>query len=173
MSDSTQTVEVAQSKTTTNYGVYDAPDGDEQQQIVGMYISDGITEQLGEFISVTIDTDGEPVPATLDRVTSGYGVFSTDAEAIESVYVSHALLSELVDGYNDEESVESIGVSLAESDEEAFEDALDAVTVDEDETEQEAEALLAGGAGESETESDEEEEEIEISDEELDLVSDD
>ena len=174
MSETQETVEVAQSKTTANYGVYDSPNGDEHQSIVGMYITEAITDRLGEYASVGIDTEGGSVPVTLDRVTSGYGVFSTEADAIESMYVSHELLAELFDDYDSEESVESIGVSLSPSDEEAFEAALEAVTVNEDETEQEAEALLADGSDDSDEEeqtSTEEEAEdlVEISDEELDI----
>jgi len=167
MTETSTTVEVAESKTTTNYGVYDAPDGDEKQEIVGMYISDGITDQLGEYASVEI-SDEDAVMATLDRVTSGYGVFSTEADAIESMYVAHALLETLFDEYDSEEGVEAIGVSLSSSSEEAFEEALDAVTVTEDETEQEANALLAD---ESDDDSEDEEDDTpEITDEELNLV---
>lgn len=172
MSQNDNAIEVAQSKTTTNYGVYDAPDGDEKQAIVGMYISSGITDDLGEHVTVALDTDGDGVPATLDRTTSGYGVFSTEADAIESMYVSHQFLTDLVEGdYDSDDSIESVGVTLSPSDEESFEEALDAVTVDEDETEQEAEALLAGsGGGDSEESGDEET--VEIEDEELNLVDD-
>jgi hypothetical protein len=165
MSQNTHSVEVAQTKTTTNYGVYDSPDGDEKQAIVGTYISDGITEKLGENVTITLGSE-DGVSATLDRVTSGYSVLSTEADAIESMYVAHATLDDMFDDYDSEEGVDSIGVSLSESDEDAFEEALEAVTVNEEATENEAEALISGSDGEDESE----EEEIEISDEELSLV---
>lgn len=165
MSQSSQEFEVAQSNTTTNYGVYDSPDGDETQAIVGMYISEGITEDLGEYVTVVLDVDDDGVPATLDRTTSGYGVFSTQADAIESVYVAHEVLAEFVDNYDSDDAIEAVGVTLMASDEEAFEEALDAATTSEEETEAEADALLA-----SDESDDSDEEEVEISDEELDLV---
>jgi hypothetical protein len=38
MEEST-TIQAAQSKTTENYAVYDSPDGDEPQEMVGTYIT--------------------------------------------------------------------------------------------------------------------------------------
>jgi hypothetical protein len=163
MSQNTQNVEVAQSNTTANYGVYDSPDGDEHQSIVGMYISDNIVDQIGEFVTVSLSLGGSPVEATLDRTTSGYAVLSTQADAIESMYVSHELLDDFVDDYDSDDGIDSIGVTLVSSTESAFEEALEEVTHEDDATEQEAEALI--GSDESD-----ENETVEIEDEAASLV---
>lgn len=152
------TVQAHREKTTENYGVYESADGD---TIVGMYVSEGASEQVGEFAEVTVSAEAD-VEATLDKTTQNYGVFSTEGGAVNGMYVSHDVLSELTDDYDSEEGVSSIGLTISPSDEDSFEQAEG---VDEEE-----EAALVGGSSESESESEEDEEEVKIPDEEVGLV---
>jgi hypothetical protein len=162
------TVEVEQTDTTENYAVYDAFD----DEIVGTYIAEEAAEELGESSEFTVHAEGEDGGLSLsrDRETASYGVFSDQAEAVETTYVSHEVLAELTgqDADSDEYTVpESIG--------------MDAEALEGDEApsrEEAAEALVAGADGDSESEStdsdesevnDSDEEEVEISDEEIGL----
>jgi hypothetical protein len=150
MSES-QSIQVAVDNSTENYEVYESADGD---TIVGMYVSSGAADSIGEFGEVSV-SDSAEVEATLDKTTTNYGVFSTSGGAISGMYVSHELLSELFDEYDADESVDSIGLTISPSDEDSFEESAG---VDE----AEEEALVADG--------DSEEEEVDISDEEVGLV---
>lgn len=159
----TDTIQVGIDKETENYAVYESADG---SAIVGMYVSEGAAESVGEFGAVTISDESE-VTATLDKTTKNYGVYSTEGGAVSGMYVSHDLLAE-VGGESTEEGFdapESIGLTIAPSDEGDFEEAQG---VDEEEED----ALVSGDSSDSdESEStDEEDEEVEISDEEVGLV---
>ena len=180
------TIEVAQDNSTENYEVYESADGD---TIVGMYVESGIAETLGEFASVTIsDADDADESATADKNkdTSNYGVYELPP-AITGMYVSHDAL-ESEEGDDGFEAPDSIGLSLAPSDEETFEaslpdlddqsDALISGGDDSDEEESEpsaeeqAEALVAGADGETESESadeDSDSDDVEIADDEIGL----
>lgn len=184
------TIEVAQDNSTENYEVYESADGD---TIVGMYVESGIAETLGEFASVTIsDADDADESATADKNkdTSNYGVYELPP-AITGMYVSHDALEseETDDGF---EAPDSIGLSLAPSDEETFEASLpdlddqsDALISGDDSDEEEsepsaeeqAEALVAGSqddaeaveSEDAETEGDSPSENVEIADDEIGL----
>jgi len=141
------TIQAAQSKTTTNYAVYDSPDGDEQQRLVGTYILEGVAEQLGEYIELEVEEgEGEGLSLTQDKSTSSFEVFSSEADAIEAAYISHEVLEEI--GADADSTLDAVA---RPSDEETFNEALDEQTTSEEEQEQEADALLA----EDETDSDE------------------
>jgi len=142
------TIQLAETNTTENYTVYDSPDGDEQQEMVGTYITDTVAEQLGEFIEFKLsEGDGDDLSLSQDKETSSFVVFSDDADAVEAAYISHEVLDEI-----DAEADSTLNAQARPSDEEAFNEALEAQTVSEDEEEQAAEALLA-----EESESDEDE----------------
>lgn len=161
----TDTIQVGIDKETENYAVYESADG---SSIVGMYVSDGAAEDIGEFGALTISDEAQ-VNATLDKTTTNYGVYSTEGGAISGMYVGHALL-EQVGGESTEDGFDapdSIGLTIAPSDEDAFEEAQG---VDEEEEE----ALVSGSDESDESESeDADEEEVEISNEEVGLVSED
>jgi hypothetical protein len=152
------TIQAAQSKTTERYAVYDSPDGDEQQKMVGTYITESVADQLGEHIEVEVsEGEGEGLSLTSDKETASFVVFSSDADAVEATYISHEVLESI--GADADSTLDMLARSSSEK---AFNDALEAQTVSEDETEQEAEALLAGSENESkqsgESETDEEQE---------------
>lgn len=180
------TIQVTQDNSTENYEVYESADGD---TIVGMYVESSIAEQLGEFAAVTIsDAESADENATAEKKkdTSNYGVFELPP-AVTGMYVSHDALDSEESEEGDREAPESVGLSLAPSDEETFENSLpdvdeqaDAlVSGDEsDESEEEsepsaeeqAEALVSGDdSDESQSASETENEEVEISDEEVGL----
>lgn len=163
----TETIQARQSKQTENYGVYDSPDGDERQSIVGTYIALAAAEQLGEFAEFIVsDEEDESLTLTQEKTTGNYGVYSDEAEAVETTYISHEVLAEITDQDADSDSYEapeSLSMTARPSDEEAFEAALDEVTVSEDETEEAANALVADGESE-----DSEQEEEQTTDEAAD-----
>jgi hypothetical protein len=168
------TVEMQRSKSTENYGVYDAPEeGDHADAIVGTYIAEEAASELGEFASLTVvgDSDSAGLSLTQDKETSSYGVYSDDADAIEASYISHEVLAQVTGQSADSDSYEvpdSIGMNAEPSDEESFESSAD----NSAEREAAANALLAsdGDSDESETSDSAEEEEVEISDEEIGLA---
>ena len=153
----TDSIQVAVDNETENYAVYESADED---TIVGMYVSEGAAEQIGEFGEVTVSTSAE-VEAGLNKTTTNYGVYETAGGAISGMYISHDLLEQLTDSdeYEQDDAPESVGLTIAPSTESAFEDAQG---VDEDEEE----ALVVGGADSD----DSDEAEVEISDEEVGLV---
>jgi hypothetical protein len=159
----TETIQARQSKQTENYGVYDSPDGDERQSIVGTYIALAAAEQLGEFAEFIVsDEEDESLTLTQEKTTGNYGVYSDEAEAVETTYISHEVLAEVTDqdAESDEyEAPESLSMTARPSDEEAFEAALDEVTVDEEETEEAADALVAGSQDGEEEQADDSDEE--------------
>lgn len=177
--DST-TIQLAQSKTTENYGVYDSPDGDDQQEMVGTYITNEVADQLGEFIEAELSVgESGGLSLTADKETSSFVVFSSEADAVEAAYISHEVLERI--GADAESTLD---MQARESSESEFEAALDEQTVSEDETEQEANALLADDADTSDEEADadqaegddqasaeEEEAENLISDEEIGIAN--
>ena len=148
-------LEIAVDNTTENYTVYESADGD---TIVGMYVSNGAADDIGEYGTLTVSDEGG-VTALLNKTTANYATFETTGGAISGMYVSHHLLSELFDEYDSDEGVADIGLTIEPSDEDSFEKEQG---VDE----AEEESLVAGA-----TDSDEDEEEVvEISDEEVGLV---
>lgn len=174
--DNSTTIQAAQSKTTSQYAVYDSPDGDEQQEMVGTYITEGVADQLGEFIEVEVsEGEGDGLSLTQDKETSSFVVFSSEADAVEATYLSHEVLDRI--GADADSTLDMQARSSSES---AFNDALEAQTVSEEETEQEANALLAEGdsdSAESDNSNSEEAEadaltddEVEISDEEIGIA---
>jgi len=178
MAEST-TIQAEQSKTTSNYAVYDSPDGDEQQRLVGTYILAGVAEQLGEYIELELaEGDGEGLSLTQDKSTSSFEVFSSDADAIEAAYIADEVLAEI-----GADADSTLNAAARPSDEETFNDALDDQTTSEEEQEQEADALLAEGETDSddadgdsdEADADSDEEEADDSPQEVeadDLVND-
>ena len=148
-------LEIAVDNTTENYTVYESADGD---TIVGMYVSNGAADDIGEYGTLTVSDEGG-VTALLNKTTANYATFETAGGAISGMYVSHHLLSELFDEYDSDEGVADIGLTIEPSDEESFEKEQG---VDE----AEEESLVAGATDANE----EEEEVVEISDEEVGLV---
>ncbi len=147
-------LEIAVDSTTENYTVYESADGD---TIVGMYVSNGASDEIGEYGTLTVSVEGG-VSADLNKTTTNYATFETAGGAISGMYVSHDLLDELFDEYDSDEGVADIGLTIEPSDEESFEEAAG---VDE----AEEESLVAGS-----NDSNEEENVVEIEDEEAGLV---
>jgi hypothetical protein len=157
------TIQAEQSKTTQNYAVYDSPDGDEPQEMVGTYITNEVADDLGENLAVILSNgDGEGLSLTQDKSTSSFEVFSSEADAVEAAYISHEVLDEI-----GADADSTVNMLVEESTAEAFDEALEDQTVDEEEAEQEAEALIGGS---SDGDDSDEEETVEIEDEALDLT---
>ncbi len=187
----TNTIQVTKDDSTENYTVYESADGD---TIVGMYIEQSIAEQLGEFAAVTIQdaTDAsDDATAEKKKDTSNYGVFELPP-AVTGMYVSHDTLDSEESEDSGPTAPDTVGLSLAPSDEETFEASLpdldeqsDALVSDNDSDEEEsepsaeeqAEALVSGSQTDSdesedadaETEGDSPSENVEIADEEIGL----
>ena len=138
-------------KQTENYHVFDSPDGDETQALVGTYVAKEVIEQLNgtEYIEFHLFSgeSSEGLTITLDDSTTSYHIFSSESDAIEATYISRELLEDF-----DVDSEESLTLIARPSTEKAFNEALEQVTVTEDDRQQEANALLAGYNNEEDTE---------------------
>ena len=138
-------------KQTENYHVFDSPDGDETQALVGTYVAAEVIEQLNgtEYIEFHLFSgeSSEGLTITLDDSTTSYHIFSSESDAIEATYISRELLEDF-----DVYSGESLTLIARPSTEKAFNEALEQVTVTEDDRQQEANALLAGYNNEEDTE---------------------
>jgi len=138
-------------KQTENYHVFDSPDGDETQALVGTYVAKEVIEQLNgtEYIEFHLFSgeSSEGLTITLDDSTTSYHIFSSESDAIEATYISRELLEDF-----DVYSGESLTLIARPSTEKAFNEALEQVTVTEDDRQQEANALLAGYNNEEDTE---------------------
>ena len=138
-------------KQTENYHVFDSPDGDETQALVGTYVAAEVIEQLNgtEYIEFHLfnGESSEGLTITLDDSTTSYHIFSSESDAIEATYISRELLEDF-----DVYSGESLTLIARPSTEKAFNEALEQVTVTEDDRQQEANALLAGYNNEEDTE---------------------
>lgn len=138
-------------KQTENYHVFDSPDGDETQALVGTYVAKEVIEQLNgtEYIEFHLfnGESSEGLTITLDDSTTSYHIFSSESDAIEATYISRELLEDF-----DVDSEESLTLIARPSTEKAFNEALEQVTVTEDDRQQEANALLAGYNNEEDTE---------------------
>jgi len=148
-----ETLEIGADSSTENYTVYESADGD---TIVGMYVSNGAADDIGEYGSLTVSAEGG-VTASLNKTTTNYATFETAGGAISGMYVSHDLLADLFDEYDSDEGVAEISLIIEPSTEDAFEAEQ---VVDEEE-----EGLVEGSDDGSD-----EEEVVEISDEEVGLV---
>ena len=149
-----ETLEIGADSSTENYTVYESADSD---TIVGMYVSNGAADDIGEYGSLTVSDEGG-VTASLNKTTTNYATFETAGGAISGMYVSHDLLAELFDGYDSDEGVAEISLIIEPSTEDAFE-------AEQGVDEAEEESLVAGSGDGSD-----EEEVVEISDEEVGLV---
>lgn len=149
-----ETLEIGVDGSTENYTVYESADGD---TIVGMYVSNGAADDIGEYGSLTVSDEGG-VTASINKTTANYATFETAGGAISGMYVSHDLLAELFDEYDSDEGVAEISLIIEPSTEDAFE-------AEQGVDEAEEESLVAGSDDESD-----EEEVVEISDEEVGLV---
>jgi len=147
-------IQIAADSSTENYTVYESADGD---TIVGMYVSDGAADDIGEYGALTISDEGG-VSADLNKTTANYATFETAGGAISGMYVSHDLLESQFDEYDAEAGVESIGLTIEPSDEQSFE-------AEQGVDEAEEESLVAAT-----DDSDEDDEVVEIADEEVGLV---
>lgn len=138
-------------KQTENYHVFDSPDGDETQALVGTYVAAEVIEQLNgtEYIEFHLFSgeSSEGLTITLDDSTTSYHIFSSESDAIEATYISRELLEDF-----DVDSEESLTLIARPSTEKAFNEALEQITVTEDDRQQEANALLAGYNNEEDTE---------------------
>jgi hypothetical protein len=144
-------VQTRLTKQTENYHVFDSPDGDETQALVGTYVAAEVIEQLNgtEYIEFHLfnGESSEGLTITLDDSTTSYHIFSSESDAIEATYISRELLEDF-----DVDSEESLTLIARPSTEKAFNEALEQVTVTEDDRQQEANALLAGYNNEEDTE---------------------
>jgi len=144
-------VQTRLTKKTENYHVFDSPDGDETQALVGTYVAAEVIEQLNgtEYIEFHLFSgeSNEGLTITLDDSTTSYHIFSSESDAIEATYISRELLEDF-----DVYSGESLTLIARPSTEKAFNEALEQVTVTEDDRQQEANALLAGYNNEEDTE---------------------
>ena len=144
-------VQTRLTKQTENYHVFDSPDGDETQALVGTYVAAEVIEQLNgtEYIEFHLFSgeSSEGLTITLDDSTTSYHIFSSESDAIEATYISRELLEDF-----DVYSGESLTLIARPSTEKAFNEALEQVTVTKDDRQQEANALLAGYNNEEDTE---------------------
>lgn len=144
-------VQTRLTKQTENYHVFDSPDGDETQALVGTYVAAEVIEQLNgtEYIEFHLfnGESSEGLTITLDDSTTSYHIFSSESDAIEATYISRELLEDF-----DVYSGESLTLIARPSTEKAFNEALEQVTVTEDDRQEEANALLAGYNNEEDTE---------------------
>ena len=163
----TDTIELRQEnpEETENMAKLEEPDND-----VYGYLSRGAADQLGEYVSLTLSEEAD-VEAQFDGVTGSgtgnYARFETPGGAVTGLGIHNDVWSSVLGveaERNDDGEVtnapESIGLSFASSDEEAYEEAQ---TADEDEVA----ALIAGG---DDSEEEDEAEEVGIDDEEIGLV---
>lgn len=138
-------------KKTENYHVFDSPNGDETQTLVGTYVAAEVIEELNgtEYIEFHIfnGDSNEGLTITLDDSTSSYHIFSSKSDAIEATYISREVLEDF-----DTNLEEGLTVIARPSTEKAFNEALEQVTVTEDDRQEEANALLAGYNNEENTE---------------------
>jgi hypothetical protein len=134
-------VQARLTKQTENYHVFDSPNGDETQALVGTYVAAEVVEELNEteYIEFHIFNGDEGLTITRDDSTASYHVFSSKSDAIETMYISRELLEDI-----DIQSEESLTVIARPSTEKAFNEALEEVTVTKDDRQEEANALLAG-----------------------------
>lgn len=123
-----------------DYTVYDAATVAGVQAAKGFAFLTSAAKQAGDFIEVTLTEDGDDL--VLEKVTSATGRYSTEGAAVRHIYIDHSVLDELggEDGDEEYDAPESLGISVAPSTEDAFEESQE---VSEDATE-EAESLLAG-----------------------------
>jgi hypothetical protein len=144
-------VQTRLTKQTENYHVFDSPDGDETQALVGTYVAAEVIEQLNgtEYIEFHLfnGESSEGLTITLDDSTTSYHIFSSESDAIEATYISRELLEDF-----EVNSQESLTLIARPSTEKAFNEALEKVTVTEDDRQEEANALLAGYNNEEDTE---------------------
>lgn len=166
----TETIQLRQDgEPSENTTQYESPDVQPRQAVCAMYLANQIADQFDEFVEMEVSDDAD-VEATLTKITGSdddgnYAVYETAGGSITGLYLSHDALSGVHDGEaSPENAPDSVGLTLRQSDSDAFEDAEDN-GVDEEE----ADALVAG-SGESESDDEDESEEVEISDEEVGLV---
>ena len=148
------TIEVRQQNldATDSMAQYESPNSDD---VCASYISRKVASDLGEFASLNISDDAS-VEADLQKETTNYAVYETPNGLVTGLYISREVFGE--------DSPDSIGLTLSESSEEAFEEAQAERNEEEEEAaEEEADALLGGSESD-----DSDEEEVEIADEELD-----
>lgn len=138
---------------------YESPNG---EGVCASYFDrDALASELGTFATLTI-SDGDD--ATLDGVSGGgdgnYAIYETPGGAITGLYISHDVLSD-VHG-NDatpDNAPESVGLSVAPSDEDSFEEAVEE---QEEVPDGEVDSLL-----DSDDSDDSDEEEVEITEDDL------
>lgn len=123
-----------------DYTVYDAATVAGVQAAKGFAFLTSAAEQAGDFIEVTLTEDGDDL--SLEKITSATGRYSTEGAAVRHIYIDHSVLDELggEDGDDEYDAPESLGISIAPSTEEAFEDSQETP----EDAEEEAESLLAG-----------------------------
>jgi hypothetical protein len=124
------TIEVRQQNldATDSMAQYESPDSED---VCASYVSRDISEQLGEFATLSIRDDAS-VEAHLQKETTNYAVYETAGGHVTGLYISRDLFGD--------ESPESIGLSFAPSDEESFNEAQEER---EEESEEEIEGLLS------------------------------
>lgn len=147
---------------------YESPDAPDGQDVCTMYARSEFVEALGAFGVLTVGGENG-VTAELTRSTKNYAVYDTENGAVTGLYISRDVL----DVGEDEDAPESVSVLFQPSDEDAWDEALEAVAEEEAEAEEaaaeEAEQLIAAGSGETETDDSDDSEEVEVSDEELNI----
>lgn len=126
-----------------DYTVYDAADVAGSQAAKGFALLSSAAEQAGDFIEVTLDGDGDDVER--EKTTSRTARYATEGAAVRHIYIDHDVLAELGGEADDEaengfDAPDSLGLSVAPSTEDAFEETQEV----SEEVEEEAEALLDG-----------------------------
>jgi len=140
-------------KRSGDYAVYDAAQVAGSKAAKGFAFLASAAEQAGRYVEVTLDSDGDDVE--LEKVTSATGRYATPGAAVRHIYISHDVLEELGGEPGDEEfdAPDTLGLSVAPSDEEAFEESRETP----EEATDEAEGLLAGAQDEDAVEVEEDE----------------
>lgn len=140
-------------KTSGDYTVYDAATVAGDQAAKGFAFLTSAAEQAGRYVEVTISADGDDLE--LEKVTSATGRYATEGPAVRHIYVDHDVLAELGGEATDDgfDAPETLGISVAPSTEEAFEESREV----EEEAEEEADSLLEGVGGDDDVEVEEDE----------------
>lgn len=156
-------IESDEFKTSGDYCVYDAATVAGDQAAKGFAFLAGAAEQAGRHVEVTVSDDGDELE--LEKVTSRTARYATPGPAVRHIYIDHDVLAELGGEETDEgfDAPESLGISVAPSTEEAFEESREV----EEEAEDEAANLLEGVGGDDDVEVEEDEDDDEAAAEEL------
>lgn len=151
-------------KRSGDYAVYDAATVAGTQLAKGFAFLATAAEQAGRYVEVTLTDDGDELE--LEKWTGSTGRYATpESAAVRHIYIDPEVLDELGgeetdDGY---QPPESLGIEVAPSDEDAFEESQETP----EDAEDDAESLLAGVGDDDSVEVEEEEDSDEEAADEL------